>query len=820
MLLACSILALGQLAPTGDPCAAALTEFRAAINPGRAGDAVARARMLEQAEFLAEHCGRPECRDVARYYAGFDDEALRAGLAIEARVLEVRTAYDAATRAGTDAEAWSELLARLILAVDAISGDGARLAEWVSGLRATSLAARLRLQALELDPSLAPSERAALADRARADAERALAGFDRVGQVGASLEPRWIAGRLARLAGERQVARACFERCLADAEHVGVASFQRHALRGLLALARDAGDLAAEERALAALARIEGPERSWWMARDWASVLLAADHAREALDYLERRAPPEEHAAERRDWHMVAGSAALRARELEAARRHLEAAFAGRSDPAAVLALARLELARGDAARAREMVETALEPSELEPIGAVQMHALLGEAALAAGNPARARDELLQALAGARGWEAFLERDPLDPAALRGAPNVIGEWLGVHTLALLAWTLAESGDALEAARVTEEYQARALRRRAAATGELRALAGLAPAELTRDDLRAWAASREAGLLTWVIGPDFGVALHVAADGRAWAGRVGLGRAALGELVRRFEEALVGRDEAWRAELGRELARALLPEPLATRLASAPANASLLCLPHGVLEPLALERVELWGLALEERFVLSVLPGLVAQRPRAARSIAEWSFLGAPSASSAAPLPSARAELEHLAARTPGARLVLGDAFTRQALLAALASDGALHVATHALRARTDGDGRFAPVGLEVAGGDVVAADEIRRTAGALELVLLSSCAGASGRMLDAEGLHGLARAFLEAGTRDVVATLRAVSDRAAHDFALAFARRLALGDSRAAAVRAARRELALAGHPPADWTAFRLLGQD
>jgi hypothetical protein len=65
----------------------------------------------------------------------------------------------------------------------------------------------------------------------------------RVGQIGSTLEPRWLAGRLAHLAGRHVDARECFERCRADAEHVGRLDYAEYALQGMLGLARDAGDL-------------------------------------------------------------------------------------------------------------------------------------------------------------------------------------------------------------------------------------------------------------------------------------------------------------------------------------------------------------------------------------------------------------------------------------------------------------------------------------------------------------------------------------------------------------------------------------------------
>ncbi|MCK6447579.1 MAG: CHAT domain-containing protein [Planctomycetes bacterium] len=816
-ILACALGVQSDAGASVD-CAAASDGLREALKHVRAGESSWRERLRRSAEVLARDCDRPEASKLAAHFLQFDDAELVRGSELEERVVELRKRYEpfAQLPEHQRPDGW---LARLMTEADALAAEGALAAEKTVGLRAAAVAAWLRLVRVEADPTLAPAERGELAARAQRDNDAALAGLEATGQTSATLEPRWVAGRLARWRGDRARARACFERCLADAERVNSLRWQIGALRGLRTLARDAGDLPLEERTLLELARLEADSPTWALAREWTSVLLSTDHADEALAFLARNEALAKEPEDRVDWRFLTGLAALRRRDLATARKHLEAALSGRADAAAVFALARLELAEGRASDAVERLETQLDPDGLDTFGEAQRRALLGEAALAVSNPARARDELFQALAAARKHERALAASPLDATAPARGDNVIGEWLGVHSVVLLALALVELGQPLDAARIVEEYQSRALRRSVNQPPRLREVAGLTELELSTDDVRAWAASRRAGLLTWAIGPNFGVVLHVAADGSTHGARIALGRTAVAELVRRFEDACVAGDDAWAAVLGASLAHALLPEPVATALARQPDDAQLLCLPHGVLEPLPLERLVLAGRALEERFVLSILPGLPAGRPKAPKGQLRWAFLGAPSKSRAAPLPSAKAELEALAARTPDSTLAVGDAFTRETLLAALDRGGAVWIATHALRANDSGS-RFAPVGLEVSGGDVVDADELYRRAGALELVVLSSCASAGGRLLDAEGLQGLARALLDAGARDVVATLRPVGDRAAHEFALAFRSALAAGTSRAAAVRAARRALAAAGFPSADWTAFRLLGQD
>lgn len=79
---------------------------------------------------------------------------------------------------------------------------------------------------------------------------------------------------------------------------------------------------------------------------------------------------------------------------------------------------------------------------------------------------------------------------------------------------------------------------------------------------------------------------------------------------------------------------------------------------------------------------------------------------------------------------------------------------------------------------------------------------ATDLVVLSGCRTALGRELRGEGLQGLARGFLHAGSRSVAASLWAVQDRAAAELMAALYRHLwREGLAPAAALRAAQLEL-------------------
>jgi CHAT domain-containing protein len=84
-----------------------------------------------------------------------------------------------------------------------------------------------------------------------------------------------------------------------------------------------------------------------------------------------------------------------------------------------------------------------------------------------------------------------------------------------------------------------------------------------------------------------------------------------------------------------------------------------------------------------------------------------------------------------------------------------------------------------------------------------------DLVVLSACDTARGDAAAGENVAGLARAFLGGGARRVVASLRKVDDADTARFMDEFYRRLATGETPAAALKGSRRALAAAGQPGA-----------
>ena len=184
------------------------------------------------------------------------------------------------------------------------------------------------------------------------------------------------------------------------------------------------------------------------------------------------------------------------------------------------------------------------------------------------------------------------------------------------------------------------------------------------------------------------------------------------------------------------------------------------------------------------------------------------------------------LPGTRREAEAILEMAWGAGHLLAVGFeaSRETFLdTSWESYQILHLATHALLhpqpelsalvlAQVSQDGRRLD--------GLLPAVEIARLDLPLELVVLSACQTGVGQAVRGEGVLGLARAFLNAGSRRVVASLWKVSDRRTSDLMIAFYdghlnRRLAP----ATALRQAQLSmLERPGSSPWDWAGFVLQG--
>ncbi|HEX2574667.1 MAG TPA: CHAT domain-containing tetratricopeptide repeat protein [Polyangia bacterium] len=222
-----------------------------------------------------------------------------------------------------------------------------------------------------------------------------------------------------------------------------------------------------------------------------------------------------------------------------------------------------------------------------------------------------------------------------------------------------------------------------------------------------------------------------------------------------------------------------------------------------------------------------------------------------------------PLPGAREEAKAIGRRFPGARLLLGDAATEEALLSVTAPR-ILHVATHGLVMNDDGPAlpgsRDADRGLQSLGASAgpppLPRDPMSRSvlvmAGAAELaehplqlpdgeqrdglvsalevqgmnlwgtrlVVLSACnSGVGDTHHVGQGVYGLRRAFLLAGAETLVTSLWPVEDRGTGELMVAYYENLRAGKGRSEALRLAALAMRKRRAHPYYWAPFIVIGR-
>jgi CHAT domain-containing protein len=828
-LLCAALIGLGLLrrgtqvlaaGPEGAPVAEASAQLKSEIASQyqdlaafRAGDDARLPALRERAGRICQRWQRCDVVDVAEYYAGLDRAARLRGLEDEARYLALRARVTEARDAALDAEAWQVEREEILFRLEELASSIPPFGDRVPAAYATQLAASLRIRHLCEYEQLSLAEREGKLAELESDIAHSLAIFVRAGMVRPRIELDWIDGLRARITERPEDAEARFARCLETARALDERNWQQRALLQLHDLAQEAGDLPRVQALIGELAALEPGPLHWGIACRHATELVWSDQPERAAEFLRAHEPPagdtgaDQHA-------LLSGHCLLRTGEVEGAL----AAYArigprSRNAREARLSEARALLVRGSAAEALARVESTSSggEGELELRNAwLTLHA---EILLTLGRRAQAIRELHVALEGAANAQAlmFEERDS------SRTTNIFGEVLGLHAVELLARAELEEGDALGAACTIESAQASGLR--------LVRGGAVQRALLSRGDLAAWARHFELGLVTWVVGADESLVVLVAPDGSARGQRIPRGRRALQEAVRRLREAVLAGDERRRERLGSELGSVLLPgalrDELVARAGTRPAR--LCCLLHGPLEALPIEALEdsTW---LADTIVPAVLPGLPASAPAEgwdASLAARWRLLGDPCGPDGERLlPGAREELDGIARLRPGSALATGPAFDREHLAAALASGDCLHIATHVRHGGGSGSLRTDRARFALSNDAEFGIGEVAGLAPRAALVVLTGCETGGGRFADAEGLQGLARAFLEGGTRNLVTTSWPVEDRWARAFALALQRSLATGLPPSRACAEARRGLRAQGAPCSEWAAFRLLGQD
>lgn len=150
--------------------------------------------------------------------------------------------------------------------------------------------------------------------------------------------------------------------------------------------------------------------------------------------------------------------------------------------------------------------------------------------------------------------------------------------------------------------------------------------------------------------------------------------------------------------------------------------------------------------------------------------------------------------------------TSSLELRLGDEATVEALAALAPSASLIHIASHAQVDRWDARRSGLVLAWKAGGQGLFSLADIAALKLDTELVILSACQTAGGRLLTGDGVQSLAGAFLAAGARGVVATLWAVQDEQASELMQNLAAgTLTRGESPDRALRHAKRALRSAG---------------
>jgi len=184
-----------------------------------------------------------------------------------------------------------------------------------------------------------------------------------------------------------------------------------------------------------------------------------------------------------------------------------------------------------------------------------------------------------------------------------------------------------------------------------------------------------------------------------------------------------------------------------------------------------------------------------------------------------------PLPNTRAEIEAIAALYPGSnKTYLGRAASKTSVEGERLDEFVrIHFATHAFIDETRPERSGIALSTSEHSDGVLRLKDILALKLNADLVVLSACQSGLGKIIRGEGIDGLTRVFLFAGTSRVVASLWDVNDIATTDLMKAFYQHMKDGLEPARALRAAKLEMmhskVVAYHDPYFWAAFVLVGE-
>ena len=226
--------------------------------------------------------------------------------------------------------------------------------------------------------------------------------------------------------------------------------------------------------------------------------------------------------------------------------------------------------------------------------------------------------------------------------------------------------------------------------------------------------------------------------------------------------------------------------------------------------------------------LSETHRIRVIPSLTILRivqdsPEDYHSNTGALVIGNPKVDWLVSLPGARKEAE-IVGRLVGVPPLIEDEATKQAVLERISSVSLIHFAAHGSAER--GEIALSPIPTPNSQNAIpkeaymLTMADVSRVKVRAKLVVLSCCHSGSGE-IRAEGVIGIARAFLGSGARSVLVALWAIPDSATEQLMSRFYKHLVKGESASESLHQAMKWMRKNGLTKvSEWASFTLIGDD
>ena len=227
--------------------------------------------------------------------------------------------------------------------------------------------------------------------------------------------------------------------------------------------------------------------------------------------------------------------------------------------------------------------------------------------------------------------------------------------------------------------------------------------------------------------------------------------------------------------------------------------------------------------------LSETHRIRVIPSLttlkiIQDSPEDYHSNTGALIIGNPKVDGLLPLPGARKEAE-MVGRLVGVPPLVEEKATKQAVLERISSVSLIHFAAHGNAER--GEIALSPIptpnsqnAIPPKEAYMLTMADVSRVKVRAKLVVLSCCHSGSGQ-IRAEGVIGIARAFLGSGARSVLVALWAISDSATEKLMSRFYEHLVEGESASESLHQAMKWMRKNGFTKvSEWASFTLIGDD